>query len=832
MGEQVFERRTSFNAGEISPWLDPRVDQDKYHMGCRQMENMKPTIYGGCFRRPGSVFLGEAEATISGRVRLAAFEYEVGTTYVLEFGDSTMRVWTTGDNPALIQDPDSPGDPLVVTTPWSGLQLNALQFVQLNDLLFVVHPDHAPRCICRYAANDWRVVKYNPDWPALLPINDRNITLQCTAANATPAAWSAATTYAEGDEVTHEGEDYGCRLESCKNIEPGQHPNWRRWWRVKDGTSTLGIGRRVTVSASKAVFNTNHAGSKWVLIWRRDELKKVLHLSSAVNTTTAGIYCLGEWTAGLFADNSGTGDWNVEVTVQRSKDNKYWFTRKVITGSRTEVQSLLTGTEAEPCFLRLKIAAKSGTIPTQYKAELEVANPDQHGIVRIKSVTNSTTATGVLEFPVPNSDTTKYWHEPAWSAVRGYPRAICLHEGRLWFGGTTYQPTTFWATALDRFEDFRIGVEADRGKEFQVQSDEANAIQWMASHDALIIGTKGAEWFYGQRIGEDLPKLRRNTNYGSAPIQARVVNESLVFVQRSQRKLREFAWDVGREGFAAPDLTLLAEHFGDAQFIQMAIQRNPETIIWLTTTRGELIGLVYERTQNVAGWFRYTTDGIYTSVCAVEGTGEEDQIWVSTARTIDGNEFRSIERFQPDLIRNIKESDQADLIYVDAAKVRTGSPTSTITGLDHLEGKSVSILADGAPHPNQTVTGGEITLQWDASDVIVGLPFTSYLEPTYLETSDPGTITKAFRKRIVRADIEFWKSLGVEISANGGVTWHPIEFRTPEDNMDEVPPLFSGIKQELVEAGSEKQASIILRQTQPLPLNVLSLVMRFTMGTA
>ena len=719
MPEEFFERRTAFNAGEISPWLDPRIDQEKYHLGCRQMRNMRPTVYGGAFKRPGTTYLGEARIH-TGTVRLLSFQYEVGKVFVLELTDERMRIWETGATPALVEDPDSPGDPLVVTTPWAEDELNALQVAQLNDLLFVVHPDHQPRVIARYEDDDWRVVRYNPDWPTVLPENDKNLTLQCTAANATPAAWSSATTYDVGDEVTYEGEDYGCRLDDCKNIAPAEHKNWKRWWRVKDGGSTLGIGRRVTVSASKALFSTKHVGSKWVLIWRRDELQKVLHVNTASNgDVTGSLYCLGGWSVNLVANTDGSGDWEVEVLLQRSFDNNKWESYRTIAGTRAEVQALLTGTEEKPCFLRLKLRNKTGTIPTIYKGNLDVTERDQHGILRIKTVTNSTTATAILEFPVPNSDTTLYWHEPAWSDLRGFPRAITLHDGRLWFGGTSFQPTTFWATAPDRFEDFRLGADADRGLQFEVQSDEANAIQWLVSHEGLLIGTKGAEWFYGERLGEDLPKLRKNTSYGSAPVQARVVNDSVVFFQRSKRKLRELASDGSR--FQCIDLTLLAEHFGDAKFIQLAIQRNPETVVWIVTNQGDLIGMTYERNQNVTGWFRYDTGGNYgsgatsgkfESVALVEGSGEEDEIWVSVQRFIDGATYRFIERFQPDLIRTIKEDTQSDLIYSDAAVVYSGAATTTMTGLDHLEGARVSILADGAPHPSQVVTGGSVTLQW------------------------------------------------------------------------------------------------------------------------
>lgn len=833
MPEQIFERRSSFNAGEISPWLDPRIDQEKYHLGCRELTNMRPTIYGGAFSRPGTVYLGEA-GDMTGRVRLIGFEFEAGTSYILEFSDNLLRVWETGAAPALVEDPDNPGNPLEISTPWPEEILLGLQFCQLNDLLFVTHPSKPPRVIARYAGDDWRIVLFNPDWPAVLPENDRKLTLAVTSNHTTPAAWSSATTYDVGDEVTHESRQYACRLEDCVGIEPGDHKNWKRWWRrVK--AATLGIGRRITLTASKDLFETDHAGTKWVLVYRRTNLKESLDIAAAsAGDTTTGIYCLGPWSASLLAENTGTAPWNVEVTVQRSFDNDNWEVYKTISGGIANVQQILSGNEPEPCFLRLKLSTKggAGSVPTNYKAELEVADRDQHAIVKIKSVTSATVAVGIAEFPAPSTTDTEYWHEPAWSHVRGFPRAITIHNSRLWFGGTSYQPTTVWGTGLDRFETFRIGDAADLGKEFQLQSDEANAIQWLCSQDALIIGTAGAEWFYGQRIGEDLPKIRRNTSFGSARIQARVVNESIVYVQRSQRRVREFAWNAQTDSFQSVDLTMLAEHFGDEKFLGITIQRNPETVVWIVTNLGSLIGMTYERQQNVAGWFRYETEGLVESIAVVPGTGEEDEVWISTRRNIDGNVVRYVERFQPEQLQTLKTGDQADLVCSDAALIYDSTATDTITGLDHLEGETVAVLADGAPHPDCEVSGGEITLQYEASTVVVGLPFTATLEPTYLETSDPGTITKAFHKRILSAHIEFWKSLGVEVSGDAGTNWHPIEFRQVDDYMDQAPPLFSGIKTEHVEAGSERQASVILRQTQPLPLNVLSLTMRFTMGTA
>jgi hypothetical protein len=837
--EVFYERRTAFNAGEISPWTDPRIDQDKYHLGCRQMRNVRPTIYGGAFKRGGTVVLGEA-FTNDSKIRLVTVQVDADKSFVVELTNLRMRVWATGGSPGLVLDPDQPGLALVVETPWQSESLNEIQFCQQNDLIYATHQDSAVRVIARYEDDDWRVVKYNPAWPALLPENVTDITLTCNLIGVTVVSWVNSVKYQAGNVVLHNGRYFACILKNCIKIQPAVHKNWKRWWIQKTANNDLGVGNLILLTASREIFKAGHGDTKWILTYRRDNLQRVLHLNGGnVGKTSAEIYCLGGWSASLIATSSGSGDWDVEVVVQRSEDLVYWFTHKVVKGSIGEVQRILTGTEDEPCYLRLALMGRNGAIPAQYKAELEVTDRDQHGIVRIKDLMSETQATAVIEFPVPGGQSTYYWKEPAWSEARGYPRAVTLHEGRLWFGGTRFQSTNFWATAPDRFEDFRIGDEANRGLEFQIQSDESSPIQWLVSHDGLIIGTKSSEWFYGQRLGEDLPKLRKSSSYGSTEVQARVVDQAVVFVQQSKRKLRELAWDGAQ--FASTDLTLLAEHFGDAQFVQISVQRNPETVVWIITDQGDLIGMTYDRGQNVTGWFRYQTGGDfggggtvgkYESVAVVRGAGEDDEIWVAVQRVINGQTKRFVERFQPDSIRKTKSGDQADLVFSDCSVVYNGVPTKVITGLNHLNGAKVFILANGAPHPMQVVVGGQVTIQTAASKAIVGLPYYAFLEPTYLETADPGSITKAFLKRITRVNIEFWKTLGCEISADNGKTWQVLEFRSVGDKMDEVPRLWSGIKQVSVSGGSDQQATIIIRSVQPLPMNVLSLVLRFSMGTA
>jgi hypothetical protein len=166
---------------------------------------------------------------------------------------------------------------------------------------------------------------------------------------------------------------------------------------------------------------------------------------------------------------------------------------------------------------------------------------------------------------------------------------------------------------------------------------------------------------------------------------------------------------------------------------------------------------------------------------------------------------------------------QALVCCADAAVIRNGTPITTVTGLQHLEGETVCVLADGSPQANKTVTGGTIDLDIEASKVIVGLPFTATLSPTFLETGDPGSMSKVAWKCISKVVLHFWKTLGCDVGTSGGSNWESLNFTPHGVVMDQALPLFSGLKETRVASSSEPEAAVIIRQTQPLPMNILAL---------
>ena len=284
---EIIDRRISFNGGELSPWLDPRIDLDKYRSGCRQLENMLPAVYGGAMRRPGTTYLGAAP-TASGKVRLVPFVASVSTTYILEFSALKLRIWTTGATPALV------GAPLVVVTPYAEADLDALQFAQQNDVVFITHPNYFPQELARYSATDWRIGPLQVFWPATLEENVTETTIDVAAitdsTEVEPSAWSSGTSYTTlGQKVKYNSKYWALRA-ACLNVQPASGALADRHWIEtiwKDNYTTdelYATGQKVTLASSAALFAGADVGRKWVVYQKRDDLKVELLTSSAVNT--------------------------------------------------------------------------------------------------------------------------------------------------------------------------------------------------------------------------------------------------------------------------------------------------------------------------------------------------------------------------------------------------------------------------------------------------------------------------------------------------------------------------------------------------------------------
>ena len=481
---------------------------------------------------------------------------------------------------------------------------------------------------------------------------------------------------------------------------------------------------------------------------------------------------------------------------------------------------ITSGTESDRCGLKIRIlgwgSATSGGIVE--KARLETDTKVTGGIATIVGAAQLNVDKWLGEGP-RNQRNTKFWAFGAFSSTRGYPRSVAMHEQRLCFGGTSSQPNTIWCSQIDNFENFKTGVTASDAVQFTLAASEGNRINWMYSQSQLLIGTSGDEWTIGSAdssasLSATNVQASRQSSYGSKYMRAALVNDVLLFVQRNGRKVRELVYELNKDGWVAPDLTLLAEHITNGEIVEIAYQQQPDAVLWCARGDGTLIAMTYERDQKVVGWHRHTIadDADVESVATIYGNGTEDEVWMAVKRTVSGQTYRTIERF-PLLWRNQFDIESsANYRYLDGhVAFASGAANRTVSGLAHLEGKAITVVQDGQSPITRTVASGAITVPQAAAGYL-GLPYTSTLRPMKLDADFEDGTAQSRKKRIHQIVVRTLKSRGGEVRTNSG-SWYAL-----------APTTTTGDQKIILGGAFGIDADVDVRQTEPYPMCIISIL--------
>jgi hypothetical protein len=294
----------------------------------------------------------------------------------------------------------------------------------------------------------------------------------------------------------------------------------------------------------------------------------------------------------------------------------------------------------------------------------------------------------------------------------------------------------------------------------------------------LHAGTTAGEWrLYGDEALTPLDvNTDRESSYGSSDIQAHVVGHTIVYVQRGGKTIRTLKYDLMNDSFLSPDLSLQARHLLEQGIADMTYQNRPEPIVWVVTNDGHLIGSTYDPVVDITAFHKHTTDGDFESICVIPGSNE-DELWAVVKRTINGTVKRFIEQFQ-----TYEWSDVENAIFMDSAVTYSGTAATTVSGADHLEGCDVSIMTDGAVHPSKTVTGGTVTLDWAASHIHIGLPYSSNVTTMRINApASTGTI-QGKQQRVFKATVRLKDTIGCKVGRTT-TDADTIPFRQSSDRM-------------------------------------------------
>ena len=408
------------------------------------------------------------------------------------------------------------------------------------------------------------------------------------------------------------------------------------------------------------------------------------------------------------------------------------------------------------------------------------------------------------------------------------PKSVSFFEQRLVFAGTTNHPQTLWFSKSGDYENFTTGTADADAMIYTIASNQVNAIESIKATRTLIVMTTGGEFTVSSGATDDpvTPtnlNIRKQSNYGSAGVDALSIGNSTIFLQRAKRKIRELSYNFDSDGYLAPDLTILSEHISSSGIIQMDYQQEPFSIVWCVRTDGKLVGMTYNRLQDVVAWHAHDfggTDAKCKSVAVIDIDTNEDQVYVIVERTINGSTKKYVEYLTPYDFN----SSLTTFHYVDSGLAYSGSATTILSGLNHLEGETVKVIVNGATHPDRVVSSGQISLDRSATTAKVGLGYVSSLQTMRLDEGARGT-DQTKTKRIYDVTVRFFETVGAKVGPNE-TNLDEIPFRDSSASMSDPVPLFTGDKETEFPSDYGTDGFVLVKQEQALPMTILAIYAR------
>lgn len=470
------------------------------------------------------------------------------------------------------------------------------------------------------------------------------------------------------------------------------------------------------------------------------------------------------------------------------------------------------------------------------------------GLIKLTGYTSTTVMTGkiIIEVTSVIGAPALAWtlEGEAWNDRFGYPRTGTLHEQRLVTAGTTKNPQTIWGSRSGEELDFAIGPNDDDGYSFTISGNDSqiNLINFLASTRDLLALTYGGE--YALSGGSDKAitptnvKIKIQTPHGSEKVRPVTISRQTVFAQRAGRKLRAMAYSFQDDGYLAADLTTLAEHVTKTGIKSMAFQQEPDPILWIVLNNGKLIACTLEKDLDIIAFAPQETDGAVEDV-AVMPNGDQEQVWFIVRRSVYGSIVRYIERLQPTFYPVYGTASPDPDVFppgdepsnwgyqLDCALVlNSTTPLTTWSGLDHLEGREVRVIADGAERTNQTVYGGSITIERPANRIHVGLMFTPVVTLLTPEIQGQNGSVQGNAMSANEVILRLHETIGVTVDGD-----EVLAARSFDSSPTDTPPaLFTGDVSISVNGWNKGVAEHTISQASPLPLHLLAVVRSITIN--
>lgn len=416
------------------------------------------------------------------------------------------------------------------------------------------------------------------------------------------------------------------------------------------------------------------------------------------------------------------------------------------------------------------------------------------------------------------------------STAGEYPSTVTYHEQRRWFAGTDSKPQTVFATRTATEANLTSSIPslADDAIEVRLAAQQQNRIRHLVPLSDLIALTAGGEWrIFNQGAEAITPtsiSIKPQGYSGASNVQPVVTSGSILYVQAQGSRVRELAYNWESSAYRSVDMTIMAPHIANGYtIVDIAYSRAPDQIFWAVRSDGALLSMTYVPEHQVYAWAKHDTDGEFESICTV-AEGTEDALYAVVKRTINGSTKRFVERLESRLFTQLE-----DAYMVDCGATYDGVPNDTISGLTWLEGKTVNILADGAVHPQRVVTGGSITLDYEASKIHIGLPIVADIKTLPLAFEGVQASGQGVLKNVNKVHLRVYQSSGVQAGPSfSRLTTYPA--RSVDDPYGSPPALRTGELSLAIGPSWNTDGGVCVRQTEPLPLTILSMTLEVATG--
>jgi hypothetical protein len=624
--------KTNWTAGELSKDLFGRVDITKYQNGAETVENFIVQPHGGITRRPGTRFVKEVK-TSSAKTRLLPFEFSTTQAYCIEFGNLYVRFYK--DNGSILEanktiSGATQANPCVVTATSHGFSD--------GDEIYIASVVGMTELNGKY----YKIKNKTTNTFELTDIDDTNI--NSTGFTAYSSGGTAARVYTVTTTYTT-ANLFDIQFAQSADILYLAHPSHpprkltrtaHTSWTLTDITfedgpyldenittttltpsHTSGSSRTITASAVTGINNGD--GFQTTDVGR---LISIGHQAAAWAASTA--YAVGD--------------------VKRNSGNVYECIKAGTSAGSGGPSG--EGDEIVDDGCTWKFLRDGGI---------------QWGYATVTARTSTTEVTVTVNETFGGTTAETKWRLGAFSDTTGYPSAVAFYEQRLFFAGTTNQPQTLFGSKSGDYENHTPGTLDSDPVIYTLATDQVNAIKWLSPGKVMAIGTVGGEFVISGSTTNDAltptnVRVIREGTRGSASHTPIRIDNVVVFIQRQQRKLREFVYAFDSDSFQSPDLTILSNQVAKGGITEIAYQQEPSTIVWGVKADGQLVGMTYLRDQQVVAWHRHKIGGVsgactitvsdYANIAAgttlifTKSNGEE-VTFTSTTGTAGTDEFRT-----------------------------------------------------------------------------------------------------------------------------------------------------------------------------------------------